>query len=194
MTNTVKPNSLQKLPENEAEVTKMLRPRVMKFVLLIVVVLTLMAGGVPFLTLKLHFGPKNPASIAIDFLSGILIMAIFFNGSNRLAASLLEYGRNFVNRGQWADAEDVLGQFNQWGLHFLDPTGEAHFLLATALGKRGKRESAGKARDFVLKYRTDSEWAQQLGGTKQSQQSKKTIAQETVDKAIKPSRPKRRRY
>ena len=72
---------------------------------------------------------------------------------------MLGYARSFMERKQWSDAATVLASFDQSGQHFLDSTGEAHYMLVQAYKMTGKPKSSEKAREFVLKNRPKSEWA-----------------------------------
>ena len=102
------------------------------------------------------------SSVAIDVLSAGLIMFLFWKGISKINNLLLEYARSFAERRQWADVGTVLESYNQNGQHLLDTTGEAHYLLSIALKRIGKPQAAQNARDFVLKRKGRTEWAQRL--------------------------------
>ena len=134
-------------------------------------------------------------NVAIDIFSAALIMFVFWTGISRINKSLLGYGRMFVERKQWAEVTQVLSSFNQQGQHFLDRTGEVHYLLALAFQHLGKVQTAQKARDYVVKYRPKSEWAEKIlqqGGVKAPAKA----ARVTVGDAAKPhpAKGKRRRF
>jgi hypothetical protein len=101
-------------------------------------------------------------SILIDILCGGLLLGSVALFIRRVSILLLGFGRQFVLKGQWEDASLALHSFNQSGQHFLDQTGEAHYLLAIAYQKLGKLKEAGRARDFVLVKRANSEWSAKL--------------------------------
>jgi hypothetical protein len=104
----------------------------------------------------------SPASVILDVASAGLIMGIFWGGISSIHKSLLGFGRHFLAEKRYADAAEVLTSLNQQGQHFLDQTGEAHYLISIALDKTGKPETAKKARDFVLKNRAQSEYAEMI--------------------------------
>ena len=133
----------------------------------------------------------SPPCIVIDLLSAAIIMAIFTRGIHSLNRQLIAYANHFAGRGDWASAATVLESFNQSGQHFLDSTGEAHYLLSKALVKIGKPQGAAKARDFVLKRRASSEWAAQLR-SEESSQSAPLPSRRSVDR--RPARSKRQRF
>ncbi|HEY3330847.1 MAG TPA: hypothetical protein VGK19_12540 [Capsulimonadaceae bacterium] len=135
-------------------------------------------------------------NIAMDILSAGVIMFVFWTGISRINAALIGYARDFASRRQWNDVVSVLTSFNQQGQHFLDRTGEAHYLIAQALSHTGKPQGAQKARDYVVKYRPKSEWAEKIiqqGGSKTGTHLHKTTAEATEAKP-KPIKGKRRRF
>lgn len=99
---------------------------------------------------------------AIGGLSALLVLLVFALGISRTNKQLLEYARKFVEYDEWNNVVSVLLSFNQSGQQFLDRTGEAHYLLSMGFKKMGKPELSKQAKDFVLKRRSKSEWAQKL--------------------------------
>jgi len=100
--------------------------------------------------------------VGLDVVSAAIIMFVFWAGISRINIALVGYGRGFYKKRQWDDVATVLSSFNQQGQHFLDRTGEAHYLLAEAYQHLGKPQTAQKARDYVVKFRPKSEWAERL--------------------------------
>ena len=193
MTDTPNTNPERSLPENSAAADKVLKPKVMIFsgaIFLLLVGMTILA---PYVTFKMRVPNTSVPALIVDFISVAIIMGVFFYGSNRLAKSLTDYGRNFVKHGQWEDAEYVLNSFNNWGQHFLDVSGEAHYLLSIALQKRGKYETARKVREFVVKNRANSEWAEKIQSDVKAR-AVPTPSTRPEDNPPKLSKPKRRRY
>src|SRR5579883_2114790 len=66
----------------------------------------------------------------LDFVSILIVMSPFFLGTNRFFAARLRFGREFVEKREWHKAVASLEAFNHIGQRFLDPTGEAHYLLS----------------------------------------------------------------
>lgn len=106
--------------------------------------------------------PLFPDRRFLDTISMLIVMTPFFLGTNKFFATRLRLGREFVANKQWKEAEASLEAFSHMGQRFLDRSGEAHYLLAVALDHLGKIAEAQKAREFVLKSRPTSSWAQRL--------------------------------
>lgn len=134
---------------------------------------------------------SSPPSIAIDVLSAAIIMLVFWAGISRINRTLIEYARVFAERQQWSDVASVLESFNQSGQHLLDSTGEAHYLLAIALKRTGKPKGAETARNFLLKRKAHTAWAQKLLSDDHAQAAP---LPSTRPRDHKPARGKRRRF
>lgn len=98
----------------------------------------------------------------LDAISILIVMAPFFIGTNKFFATRLRFGREFVKTERWKEAAASLEAFSHMGQRFLDRTGEAHYLLSVALNHQGKLAQAQRARDFVLRSRPASPWAEEL--------------------------------
>jgi hypothetical protein len=134
---------------------------------------------------------SSPPSIAIDILSAVLIMAVFWSGISKINKLLIGYARSFAERQQWIDVSSVLESFNQNGQHLLDTTGEAHYLLAISLERIDKPKAAQKARDYLLKRKGHTEWAQKL---RSLEQARMAPLPSTRSRDQRPARSKRRRF
>jgi hypothetical protein len=106
----------------------------------------------------------------------------FFIGQNKQSALRLKYGREYIDQGRWKEAAAALGSFAEFGQKSFDRTGEAHYLLAMAQDKLGRKEKAEKSRQFVIKHRSGMEWAAKLASA--SQASAPTSAASVRRKAI----------
>ena len=105
---------------------------------------------------------KSVPVILIGMLGFVLAMGGFWLGIMKFSEILVEHARIFAQEGEWENVATVLSSFNNSGQHFLDRSGEAHYLLSVALRKTGKGDMSRIARDFVLKRRSKSEWADKL--------------------------------
>jgi len=105
---------------------------------------------------------KSIPVMTIGAVSMVVVMCIFYLGILKFSKTLLQYARKFAETDEWTNVASVLASFNNSGQHFLDRTGEAHYLLSIALKKVGKPEMSRKAKDFVLNRRASSEWAEKL--------------------------------
>jgi hypothetical protein len=97
--------------------------------------------------------------------SACLWLIPFFAGQNKQSALRVDFGRRYLAEGRFKEAAAALGSFAEFGQRSFDRTGEAHFLLAQALDKVGKKEKAEQARQFVIKHRAGTPWAEKLAGT-----------------------------
>jgi hypothetical protein len=182
------------MPANAAEADKIIKPKAMIFAA--VVFLTLAVGTIlgVLLPIWMHKSPNSWPAFVVDIATVALFMGMYYRGSAHLVRTLLGFGRNFVEKGQWADAEEMLGSFNQWGQNFLDTTGEGHYLLSVALAKRGKPEGARKAREWVARSRPNSEWASKLAGQGEPVSAARIAASRPQEKPPRPQKGRRRRY
>ena len=98
----------------------------------------------------------------LNLMSALILLLPIFLGTNKVFAARLQFGREFVEAKKWKEAAASLEAFAHFGQRFLDPTGEAHYLLAVALSHLDKQEGAERARSFVLKCRPSSSWAAQI--------------------------------
>lgn len=178
------------LPASIEEADKLLRKRVIGFTVLIGLLLILCTAGMGAIGL-LHLRFWQIAALSVVLIGAI--MAIFFTATGRTANMLISWGRNFNELGRWEDTEMILSTFNQFGQRFLDPTGEAHFLLMTAFAKRGKRESADKVRDFLAKHRAGTVWGQKAQEAQASMRGAGGLRR-SEENSKKPSKGGRRRF
>lgn len=142
--------------------------------------------------------PLFPDRRFLDMISILVVMAPFFFGTNKFFATRLKFGREFVEKKEWREAVASLEAFNHVGQRFLDPTGEAHYLLAVALDHQGKAAEAERAREFVLRARPTSTWAEEVRKAQQNRQrAPRPIRSEASGKPeenrSRPAKVKRRR-
>jgi hypothetical protein len=136
----------------------------------------------------------SPGSIALDLISAGIIMAIFWRGIAKINDLMLSYARSFIERKQWADAETVLTSFDQSGQHFLDGTGEAHYMLVQAYRMNGKPKASAKAREFVLKHRAKSEYAAKFRAEDGSKSAGPSTPVSITQSAARSAKGKKRRF
>jgi len=125
----------------------------------------------------------------------------FFIGQNKQSELRLQYGRTYLAEGRYKEASAALGSFAEFGQRSFDRTGEAHFLLAQALDKLGRKDRAEDARKFVIKHRAGTEWASKLASatnasvTPSASQLRRKAVDTTGELVRKPSsgQPKNRR-
>jgi hypothetical protein len=101
-------------------------------------------------------------------ISACLWLIPFFIGQTKQAALRLDFGRHYIAESRWKEAAAALGSFAEFGQKSYDRTGEAHFLLAQALDKLGRKDRADAARKFVVKHRAGTPWAEKLAGAARS--------------------------
>lgn len=110
------------------------------------------------------------SSMPVRMMNGfgaLVVLWLFYLLIFQFSKKLIEFGRRFAETGEWENVANVLSSFNNFGNHFLDRTGEGHYLLSVALKKIGKPELSRIAKDYVLKKRPDSEWAEKLRSSNQ---------------------------
>jgi len=145
--------------------------------------------------------PFFPYRHLLDFVSILIVMSPFFLGTNRFFAARLRFGREFVEKREWHKAVASLEAFNHIGQRFLDPTGEAHYLLSLALAKEGRTTDAEKVRAYVLKSHPSSKWAEKIRETERAKPRASRLGAEKTDQPGTPAdearkrvaKPKRRR-
>jgi len=109
----------------------------------------------------------------------------FYVGQTKQSALRLDFGRKYLAEARWKEAAAALGSFAEFGQKSFDRTGEAHYLLAQALDRTGKKERAEKARQFVTKYRSGTPWAEKLESV--ARNSAPTSAAQVRRKSIDPT-------
>jgi tetratricopeptide (TPR) repeat protein len=141
----------------------------------------------------------------LDFLSILVVMTPFFLGTNKFFKTRLQYGRDYVEQKRWKEAVASLEAFNHIGQRFLDPSGEAHYLLSLALAKEGRQKDADKVKDYVLKSHPSSPWSERFRKSEQAKPKAASIAKASAKTAVpaaaaaeekpkKAAKPKRRRF
>jgi hypothetical protein len=97
----------------------------------------------------------------LDGVSALVPLLPFFFGIKKMFVARLRIGRELLQARKWKQAVAALEPFAGVTQRFLDSTGEAHYLLASAYDGLGEREKALKARAFVLNHRPGP-WAEKL--------------------------------
>ena len=104
------------------------------------------------------FAPTGP----VYTLSMFLCFATFYFGQHKQASMRMEFARRYVAEQRWAEAAAALVSFASFGQRSLDRSGEAHYLLAQAYERLGKKREAANIRAWVVKHRAGSQWAQKI--------------------------------
>jgi hypothetical protein len=114
-----------------------------------------------------------PVHRFLDVITTLLALLPFFIGINRMNAVRLQYARRFAEEGNWRGVYSSVESFSQLGQRWMDPTGEAHYLLSVAYERQGERAKAAKERTFVMKHRPNSDWAKKLMAVEASRTPKR---------------------
>lgn len=142
-----------------AEADKRLGRIALSFGVLVFALLVLTTFAVPYADYKYHL-PLVPKGI-LNGLSLLVVLVPFYFGIYKLFQARLEIGRERVQVRAWTEAVAALEPFSAPMQRFLDPSGEAHYLLGQAYAGTGDKVRAEKARAFVRR-KTGSPWAEKL--------------------------------
>jgi hypothetical protein len=131
----------------------------LSFGAIVLALLILTTFAVPYADMRYHL-PLVPKAI-LNGASLLVVLVPFYFGIYRLFQARLEIGRERVQARAWPQAITALEPFAAPMQRFLDPTGEAHYLLGLAYAALGDKARAEKARAFVRR-KTGSPWAEKL--------------------------------
>ena len=87
----------------------------------------------------------------------------YFIGQVKQANLRIGFAREYASQQRWGVVVAALRSFTDWGQRSFDRDGEAHYMLAQAYDRLNRKDQARKAREFVRKHRSGSEWAKKLG-------------------------------
>ena len=184
-----------------AEADKRLGRIALSFGVLVFALLVLTTFAVPYADYKYHL-PLVPKAI-LNGLSLLVVLVPFYFGIYKLFQARLEIGRERVQARAWMEAVAALESFSAPMQRFLDPSGEAHYLLGQAYAGAGDKVRAEKARAFVRR-KTGSPWAEKLqpgkgpGISRTTAKASAKVSETTLDGLEKrPAPPKtkpRRRF
>ena len=142
-----------------AEADKRLGRIALSFGVLVFALLVLTTFAVPYADYKFRL-PLVPKAI-LNGLSLLVVLVPFYFGIYKLFQARLEIGRERVQARAWTEAVAALEPFSAPMQRFLDPSGEAHYLLGQAYAGAGDKARAEKVRAFVRR-KTGSPWAEKL--------------------------------
>ncbi len=125
------------------------------------------------------FGPKSP----LYSVTSLLFFIPFLIGQNKQASARMEFARRYAAEQRWSEAAAALAQFDTFGQRSFDHAGEAHYLLAQAYDRLGKKAEAAKMRAWVLKHRAGTPWAQKImpAAASQPQHLRRKVAVRPAD-------------
>jgi len=154
-----------------------------------------MASPLLLLFVNNPHGPLFKYHQPIDIGSMVVILTWWYAATGVLFSKRLDIGRELMEKREYKQAVACLEPFNSFGQHFLDRSGEAHYLLAQAYQNSGNKQAAEKCRQFVLTSRPGP-WAAKLGGksttARAPQSSKPTDTADAAKPRPSKSKPKRR--
>jgi hypothetical protein len=162
-------------PEKDPLITPEADRELFKILIVFIGITIVLFLVTPFITLLANQPGKPlwPLHRIIDFISVIIILTPFLFGINKMSDTRMKFARKYAAEGNWRAVYGAVESFSQIGQRFLDSTGEAHYWLALAYENSGERTKAEKTRQFVIKHRGSSEWAQKLRDFEESRAPKK---------------------